>query len=64
MPTHHRFSFTPRCLSTLLLAFALPVVAAPGPETISLTVDATDLAHRIFQVQASIAVRPGPVTLY
>ena len=32
--------------------------------TIALSVDATDLDHRVFQVRQQIPVRPGPLTLY
>jgi predicted metalloprotease with PDZ domain len=40
------------------------VAAAPYPGTLTLRVDATDLERRIFRVQQTIPVRPGPLTLY
>lgn len=45
------------------LSIQATVAAAPS-EPIQLAVDATDLQHRVFQVQAKIPVRPGPLTLY
>lgn len=36
----------------------------PYPGTIELRVDATDRAHRVFRVQETIPVKPGPLTLY
>ena len=66
-------------LSVLLLpltplpAFALqaeapamrPAVSAEAfPGTIELSVDATDLARRLYQVRERIPVRPGPLTLW
>ncbi len=46
---------------------ATPQVGAPVdrpyPGTLSVTVDATDLARRVFRVDQTIPVQPGPVTL-
>jgi predicted metalloprotease with PDZ domain len=62
----------PGTLSTLIgIALAQPIAyaqtAAPVdtayPGTLSVAVDATDLAHRIFHVQERIPVQAGPVTL-
>lgn len=35
----------------------------PYPGTLAIQVDATDVAHRIFRVQETLPVRPGPLTL-
>ena len=35
----------------------------PYPGTLRIHVDATDVAHRIFRVQETLPVRPGPLTL-
>jgi len=40
-----------------------PPVDKPYPGTIALTVDATDLSHRIFHAHERIPVQPGPLTL-
>jgi predicted metalloprotease with PDZ domain len=43
---------------------ALPAPAdTPWPGTLALSVDATDLDHRIFRVHEQIPVAPGPLTL-
>lgn len=43
---------------------AVPLRDADYPGTITLEVDASDLAHRLFRVHESIPVRPGSLTLY
>ena len=62
--------------SALTLAFALPqpafaqaaadagIASTPYDGILSLNVDATDLARRIFRVREEIPVKPGPVHLY
>ena len=56
----------------LALAAAAPAFAhdtpalssAPYPGTLKLSVDATDLAHRVFKVREEIPVAPGPLRVY
>jgi predicted metalloprotease with PDZ domain len=59
----------------LLLALLAPLLhaqpAPPAPPadtaypgTLTLQVDATDLAHRIFRVRETLPAQPGPLTLY
>jgi predicted metalloprotease with PDZ domain len=51
--------------STLLAAQPLPPVRnTPYPGVMTLDVDATDLAHKIFNVKQSLPVKPGPLVLY
>ena len=38
-------------------------VDSPYPGTIAISVDATDLAQRIFRVKQVVPVQPGPLTL-
>lgn len=58
-----------RILAGLVVAMA-GVVAAPAapdrayPGTVRLSVDATDLAHRVFHIRESIPVAPGSLVLY
>jgi len=69
---HRPLSGAPR-LSALAVALLLPLSAvhaqtAPPqdvayPGTLALTVDATDLAHRVFHATQSIPVVAGPLTL-
>ncbi|HET6631925.1 MAG TPA: M61 family peptidase [Rhodanobacteraceae bacterium] len=40
-----------------------PVADTPWPGTITIHVDATDLAHRIFKVHETVPVTPGPMIL-
>ena len=55
----------------LAFAFASPAFAhaepqvadGPYPGTMTLHVDATDLAHRVFKVKQQIPVSPGPLRL-
>lgn len=53
-------------LALALAAFAaLPSAFAASPGTITLEVDATDLAHRVHHVREVLPVdQPGPLTLY
>jgi predicted metalloprotease with PDZ domain len=61
-----------RALSLLVsLLLAAPVTQAQTappqdvawPGTLSLTIDATDLSHRVFRASQQIPVQPGPLTL-
>jgi predicted metalloprotease with PDZ domain len=42
----------------------VPIGNAAYPGEITLRVDATDLDHKVFRVQQTLPVRPGPLTLY
>lgn len=48
-------------VSTALLLGSLPAIAAPA--AIQLHVDVSDTARRLFRVEQSIAVQPGPLSL-
>lgn len=63
------------CAACLLLALTCPASAfpikterlpvdEPYPGTVSLHVDVSDLEHRVFRVEETIPVSPGPLTLY
>ncbi len=62
---------TPVRLASFVVACcaALPAVAAPAPRdvpypgTLTLSLDATDLDHRLFTIHETIPVSPGPLTL-
>src|ERR1700712_3969817 len=64
--------FAPSALRAVALASAFILTAAaaaptpqdiPYPGTLTLSVDATDLDHRVFVVHETIPVAPGPLTL-
>ena len=60
----HRFAANALlCLGAATAGAAEPV-DAPYPGILTLKVDATDTARRIFRVQETIPVRPGALTLY
>ncbi|WP_449284299.1 M61 family metallopeptidase [Lysobacter cavernae] len=50
-------------LSSMAQAQTAPPQDVAYPGTLTLTVDATDLAHRVFHATQTIPVRPGPLTL-
>jgi len=50
--------------ASLAQAQSAPASDAPYPGTLTLTVDATDIAHRIFSVHEEIPVSAGPLRLY
>ena len=52
-------------LSSAALAHQEPVLAdGPYPGTLKLSVDATDLSHRVFSVRQDIPVGPGPLRIH
>ena len=52
-------------LATPVLAHEAPALAdGPYPGTLKLSVDATDLAHRVFKVREEIPATPGPMRVY
>ena len=63
-----------RCLTSFLIALSVLPAAAlartpspvdtPYPGTLTLRVDATDFDRRIFRVNETVPVTPGPLTLY
>jgi len=64
----HRPPALPALIAAALLlplanAQTAPPVDTPYPGTLTIAVDATDLAHRVFHVTEHIPVQPGPLTL-
>lgn len=63
-----RLRALPLLVSLLLAAPLTQAQTAPPqdvayPGTLSLTIDATDLSHRVFRASQQIPVQPGPLTL-
>jgi predicted metalloprotease with PDZ domain len=63
-----RLRALPLLVSLLLAAPVTQAQTAPPrdvawPGTLSLTIDATDLSHRVFRASQQIPVQPGPLTL-
>ncbi|MGO4221464.1 M61 family metallopeptidase [Lysobacter sp. TAF61] len=63
-----RLRALPLLVSTLLAAPVTQAQTAPPqdvvyPGTLALTIDATDLNHRVFRASQQIPVQPGPLTL-
>ncbi|MFC3815457.1 M61 family metallopeptidase [Lysobacter sp. GCM10012299] len=63
-----RLRALPLLVSVLLAAPVTQAQTAPPqdvayPGTLSLTIDATDLSHRVFRASQRIPVQPGPLTL-
>ncbi len=63
-----RLRALPLLVSLLLAAPITQAQTAPPqdvayPGTLSLTIDATDLSHRVFRASQQIPVQPGPLTL-
>ena len=50
-------------VSLSLSAGAKPLIETPYPGVLTLKVDLTDAARKIFNVQEAIPVKPGPITL-
>lgn len=68
LPVAPRRRALPLLLSALLAAPLAQAQTAPPqdrdyPGTLSLAIDATDLAHRVFHATQKIPVQPGPLTL-